>query len=322
MTDRRNKGAFEGIFGPSWSHNSVRHIPCFQAGILSSPNTPPTIMFASRSFSRSLVAVCALALVLAACDSTTPSTITDTPPALISSSAFDMDGESFGSTSAQPGQSTSSVSGPHHTRAYLTVVLVNLAVGVHLIVPSTATVSAGQDTPHVENGTWIWENTMTIFINNVVDVRLEGTPNGSVVDWEMFITSDNLLGQTYDNFILYTATTQIGGGMSTWSLYYDLAGLGRTRVLDADYLQTGAQHELTFSIPESNPNEDARGDSVYYMADGNDRVFDHEVGPGENRLIEWDSATKAGSIMAFDYLDGERYCWNDNLDNTPCVPTL
>ncbi len=268
------------------------------------------------------ISLLALTLIFAACDSTTPGSISGTPPALITSQAFEMDSESFASANAQPGGGTNSVQGANYTRAYATVLLVNLAVGVHLVVPSAATGAAASDTPHVENGTWIWEGRMTVFINNVVDVRLEGTPNGSVVDWEMFITSDNLLGRVYDDFVLYTATTQIGGGMSTWSLYYDIDGLGRTRVLDADHLQTGAQNELTFSVPDSNPNVDARGDSVYYLADGNERVFDHVVGPGQNRLIEWDAATSVGSITAFDYNDGERYCWDSNLDDAPCMPAL
>lgn len=279
-------------------------------------------MFASKSFSRSLVAVCALGLGLAACDSSSPDAITDTPPALISSNAFEFDDESFASTSAQQGQGTSSVHGPHHSRAYLTVVLVDLAIGVHLIAPFKATGSAGQDTPHVENGTWIWENTTTIF-NSVVDVRLEGTPSGSQVAWEMYITSDNLLGQTYDNFILYSATTQIGGQMSSWSLYYNIAGQGRTRVLDADYEQTGAQHELTFRIPDTNPNQGTHGASVDYMADGNVREFNYqEPTPDQNHFIEWDAVTAAGSITAWDYNGGVQACWDSNLDDTPCVPTL
>ena len=281
-------------------------------------------MFASRSFSGSLAAVCALGLVLAACDSGSPDTSPPgTPPALITSQAFNLSDTAFPDNNLIPGSDeTSSVHGPHHTRAFLRVAIVSAAVGFHLLLPSAATDAATQVTPTVENGTWIWENTVNVEGSNVT-FRLEGTPSGSNIDWEMFITSSNFGGEAYDDFILYTATTQINGQMGNWSLYYNIQGQ-RTRVLDADYDETSSTaRELTFSIPDTNPNQDAHGAEVFYMADGDARVFDYrEPTPGQNHLIEWDAVTAAGSIMAWNYLDGERYCWDSNLDDTPCVPTL
>ena len=139
----------------------------------------------------------------------------------------------------------------------------------------------------------------------------------------MYITSSNYGGQAYDNFVLYTATTQIGGLVGDWSLYYNIQGQDRTRLLDAHYEQTGAQHELTFSVPDTNPNQDAHGASVYYMAENSDRVVDYqESTPGQNHYIEWDAVTKAGSITAWNHNNGERACWDSNLDNTHCVPTI
>ncbi|MDX1440744.1 MAG: hypothetical protein R3284_12665, partial [Rubricoccaceae bacterium] len=155
---------------------------------------------------KALALVTVLGLALVACDSPNGNGDPgDTPPTLITADAFDYDGESFPDASAAQAQGT------NHSRAFLTVLIVNTAVGVHLILPAAATNAAGQDTPHVEDGTWIWERTVTVG-NSVVDIRLEGTPSGSMVDWEMFITSDNFGGQAYDDFSLYTATTAIGGG--------------------------------------------------------------------------------------------------------------
>lgn len=93
-------------------------------------------------------------------------------------------------------------------------------------------------------------------------------------------------------------------------------------MLDADYIRTGAQHELTFSIPETNPNPDAHGAEVYYMADGNTREFDfQEPTPSQNHFIEWNAATSVGSITAWNYNNGERACWDENLDNVTCEPS-
>lgn len=273
-------------------------------------------MFASRLSKLSLVGACAFALTLSACDSSTTGSVTDTSPTLLPAAAFGMDVESF------PNGSGPSVQGDNHNRAALTVGLVNLAVGIHLVIPAAATNAATQATPTVENGTWIWENTVPVNLQNVT-FRLEGTPQGSEVDWQMILSSANIGGQLHENFVLYTATSALDGTSSTWSLYYNIEGQGRTRVLDADYDRTGAQHELTFSIPDTNPNEDAHGASVYYMAEGNTREFDYqEPTLGQNHFIEWNAATFVGSITAWNYNNGDRACWDSSLNDVSCVPTL
>jgi len=75
---------------------------------------------------------------------------------------------------------------------------------------------------------------------------------------------------------------------------------------------------LTFSVPETNPHEEARGASVRYEADGTARLPDgYEPTPGRARLVEWDAATGAGSVTAWSYNDGGRACWDANLDAAP-----
>jgi len=258
-----------------------------------------------------------MALALSACDSTTAGGggSDDVAPTLIPPAAFSIDDDSF------PEQSVQSFQGSNHTQAFARVAIVNLAIGIHLIIPAAATNAATQVQPIVENGTWVWENTVPVD-DQPVTFRLEGTPDGSEIDWRMILASATISGQDYTHFVLYTATSSIDGTSSSWSLYYNIEGQGRTRVLDADYLQTGEQRELTFSIPESNPNEGARGDSVTYTSDGNDRVFDYMESPTRNHFIEWNAVTAVGSITAWDWNDGTRACWDSNLDNVPCVPTL
>ena len=174
----------------------------------------------------------------------------------------------------------------------------------------------------MDGATWICENTVNVNGSNIT-FRLEGTPSGSNFDWEMFITVTNFRGEAYDDFGLYTATTQIGGQMGKWSLYYKIQGQ-RTRALDAVYDETSSTaREITFSIPDTNPNQEAHGASVYYMAEGSDRVVDYqEPTPGQNRHIVWDAVTAAGSFTAWDYNNEERACWGSNLDNVSCVPTM
>ena len=271
----------------------------------------------SPRFLRLAVVAALFGLTLTACDNTA----VDNPdqslaPVVLTPSAFSLDADSFPSTSSA---AANVVSGPHHTRAFLTVAIVTAAVGLNLIVPSAATQAATQATPFVENGVWIWQNTVPINGENVT-FRLEADPAGTEIDWQMIISAAYLNGETYDEFTLYTATTAINGRSGDWSLFYRIDGQS-TRVLDAVYDETSSTaRELTFSVPETNPDEDARGATVFYMADGDMRLFDfQEPTPNQNHLVEWDAVTHAGFIEAYDYNGGNRACWDENLNNVDCV---
>jgi hypothetical protein len=189
---------------------------------------------------------------------------------------------------------------------------------VHLIVPSAVTNAAGQADPYVENGTWIWENTVPVN-GTPVTLRLEATPDGTEIDWRMFVSADGLNGADYETFELYNATTALDGKSGTWSLYYDIEGT-RTRVLDADFVVTSTNvRELTFTVPETNPNPDARGSTVRYAGDGTDRFFDwHQEPEDYDHLIDWSATMSAGSITADNYNGGQRACWDEFLQDVAC----
>lgn len=251
-------------------------------------------------------------LALVGCDEAAPGDPSDgTPPPVIAPSAF-----AFDSSLVAGGQNARGAFGQNWLNAYTRVVIVSGAVGVHLFTPALVTAAAVQADPYVEDGTWIWENTMTINTSEVT-FRLEGTPDGTEIAWRMLISSDDLNSESYDAFELYDATTTLDGKSGTWRLYYKIDGV-RTEVLDAEFDVTSeAVREITFIVPETIP--DAGSSTVHYAADGDARLFDWHQEPEDfDHLIEWDEETKAGSITATNYLDGERYCWDENLEDVAC----
>ena len=261
-------------------------------------------------------------LALTGCDEADPGDSNDdAAPPVITPAAFSPDDSADIFASGQNGNvenGASSLFGQNWFNASLRVGIVSAAIGVHLIVPAAATAAAVQADPYVEDGTWIWENTMTINTSDVT-FRLEGTPDGTEIDWRMFISSADLGGESYDTFELYDATTPLDGKSGTWRLFYEIDG-ARTEVLDATFDVTSAdEREITFTIPETNPNPDARGSTVRYAADGDARLFDwHQEPEDYDHLVEWDEETKAGSITADNYNDGERACWDEDLEDVAC----
>ena len=258
------------------------------------------------------------ALVLAACDATDPGTpaADPTPPP---ASVFTLD-PSF-PTDAAPGGQTQLL-GEHFVQGAARVGIVTTVVGVWLAIPAAVTDAATDVEPVVESGTWIWENTVPIN-GTTFTLRLEGTPVGSSVDWTMFVSADRPVnGQTYNDFALYTATTSLNGRVGSWQLFAFDGGT-RTRVLDADYEVTNSTvAEITYSIPDTNPNVDARGSSVRYESNGSARLFDWHQEPEDfDHLVGWDAVLHAGFIEATNYNGGARSCWDPQLNDSPCTAT-
>lgn len=254
---------------------------------------------------RLLVAVAVLAL--AACDSTSPNT--DQAPDLIPAAAFSFDADMGQSSSAR------SAAGLNHFTAAARVGIVSLAVGAHLILPAAVTEAATSAQPVVTDGTWMWASTRLV---NGTDAtfRLEGTPSGATIDWEMRVTTaDPATGDALDDFVLYTAETSLDGKTGTWRLYYRLDGQ-RTEVLRADYDVSGQDRELEFTAVNES---EIQGSSVLYRTEGDTNIFDWMKQPGSVRtLVEWSETSGAGFIEADDYNGGSRACWNAAKDDVAC----
>ncbi len=266
-------------------------------------------------FLSAALVVAAASPVLTGCDATESAADPTPPPA----SVFTLD-TSFPDEAAPGGQT--GVIGEHFVQGAARVGIVTTVVGVWLAIPAAVTDAATDVEPVVQSGTWIWENDVPIN-GTEFTFRLEGTPEGSSVDWTMFVSADRPVnGQTYNDFALYTARTSLNGRVGSWQLFAYEGGT-RTRVLDADYEVTSSTvSEITYSIPNTNPNVGARGSSVRYAADGSARLFDWHQEPEDfDHLVSWDAVSHTGFIEATNYNGGERSCWDPQLNDAPCTVT-
>ncbi|PAP78523.1 hypothetical protein [Rubrivirga marina] len=248
---------------------------------------------------RPLTFLAAVGLALTGCDASDAETDTPAPPAV---AAFVLDTDAFPSDGARV------ASGAHFINAAARVGIVSTVVGLHLVLPGAATEAVTADSPTVTAGVWMWEAT-TAVNGTPIDLALEGTPEGSSIDWRLVVT-----GPEGDPFTYYTATTGLDGETGTWRLFApDADGPVLTASFDVRDLD---DRELTFRVPAG---RDHGGSSVRYATDGDERTFDWTDQPtGDRALIVWDDATRAGSITADTYYGGDRACWDEDLDDVAC----
>lgn len=254
---------------------------------------------------RLLVAVAVLAL--AACDTTRPNS--EAAPEVIPAAAFSFDADMGSSSAAR------SAAGLNHFTAAARVGIVSLAVATHLILPAAVTDAATSAEPVVSDGTWVWSSTRVID-GTEATFRLEGTPEGSSIAWEMRVTMANPeTGDPLDDFVLYTAETSLDGKDGTWQLYYRIEG-ERTEVLRADFDVSDDARELEFTAVNES---EIQGSTVLYRTEGDIKTFDWMKQPGSIRtLVEWSKTSGAGFIEADDYNNGNRACWDASRDDEAC----
>lgn len=282
-------------------------------------NCHPTMVRRTTSLLALLVGLAVLGVGLTGCDSSDPAR--DDAPRVIDPAAFQTDIESFGTASTS---NLESKAGSNFTRSALTVGLVSVVIEANLVIPQAMTAAALNEDPMVDDGTWIWESTTTYTgadgTEKTATFRLEGTPDGESVDWEMYVSStEGPNGNALENFVLYTATTAFDGSNGTWELFYPVEGQ-RVNVLDAEFTaDSESSKSVTFSVPAG--IGEGGGDAVRYTTQDVQRSFAYNRNePAENIVIEWNAETKAGSIQATDYNNGQRACWGPapELANVPC----
>lgn len=261
-----------------------------------------------RSFLRPALAL-ALVGALAACDSADSGGDggggAAAPPTPIALAAFDAGTDAFPDAAASAAGKSAGLT---YANAAVRVGVVSTIVGLNLVLPTLATEAATRRAPELVDGAFVWSNTVEV-LGAPVDVRLTGDPSGSLVDWTLETAPS---GEPF--FTFYTARTTLDGRDGDWSLFKpDADGSVLTADFDAD---SQTDREITFAVPAGN---DGAGSEVTYRVDGTTQVFDFTKQPeGTRALIEWDLGTRAGSITADDYNDGERACWDTNLDDVAC----
>jgi hypothetical protein len=278
------------------------------------------------TFSRALGALLAVLLV-AGCDSGPEDGLAPTP---VPAAAFAFDSsfpQSASLAELDPAQASADPSGAfgfNFLNAALRVVIVNTAVGANLVLPTAITEAVTQNEPSIVDGVWIWNGTTRVGDWNV-NARLEGeiVGDGEEAAWDLFLSGANVTtGESYSDRRLYSARAALDGSEGSWQLFYDIDGVS-TEVLNATFVvRAEDDREITFRVPQSNPDTEARGASVRYAADGTRRVFDwQETTATQTHLVEWTDPAGAGFIEAWNYNNGQRACWDASLNDVACTPS-
>lgn len=192
--------------------------------------------------------------------------------------------------------------------------IVKLILDVNLAIPRALTAAAQQHEPNeVADGEWEWEYS-TQANQNEFGVRLLAITNSqSDVEWRFFVTN-TASDPSLDNALFFQGNTNFAATSGTW-IYFEPASSDQVSTLEWD--TEGDEKFLKLEV--TSDRNDNLGDTIEYSFDGSVKTVTYvDASNSETTTIEYNTETKAGFIISPDHNNGEKSCWDEDLNNISC----
>lgn len=261
-------------------------------------------------------------LWLAACEKN-PTESKSPKPDLPPQSSLAVDLQAFNNNSAaglsKSGAEPTAV-GLHFVAARLTVGAINLAVLTHMSVP-VLTFAAALSQPPVlqDDAKWHWIYSVSNDAGQQFQADLAGwiDESAKVSRWEMRITTSGF-GAPLNNFLWYAGQAALNNGSGQWDIYDSAQPSNSVEAAHIDWDRPSAD-KATLKFTVVKPQVPENGDVLTYQVDGTGRAvtfFDQSANATLD--ISWDAVTNAGYIIAPNYNNGQKSCWDSQLNDTTC----
>jgi len=164
-----------------------------------------------------------------------------------------------------------------------------------------------------DDGSYLWTY---IFVDESVEysVFLYGTPMaGDRAAWRLEVSSNDP-GQPLDHFVWFDGETGEISGF--WQFYEPIDPSNGVPVVRVDFLDGVVEHRLTITV--NGVGHEDEGDILDFReTEFTGAIEFTDASAGETALVEW-HADGTGFLMAPDYNNGEKSCWDEHQRDTEC----
>ncbi len=242
-----------------------------------------------------------------------------TPPNLPPATSMVMDYSNFSSSSIKYTKDADSLTYKNHNWAALNVGVWNIILTVGLAVP-VASFHEAFNHQWVKEGDNLWSWTYSFVAqntNHTAKLTAMYIENKSKVQWDMYITKDNI----YSSFHWYTGFSAINGLEGEWTL--NKSPLEPTPLLNIIWHRNTSTGASDIKYLNVEPGGTENGGYIYYAVTPDtplDATYDI-FNKGQNNLIniQWNRTSKNGRIKDAKYfLNADWHCWDGNFADCIC----
>lgn len=243
-----------------------------------------------------------------------PSSADQEPPTLPPAESMQMNFSEFNEQNSQQG-SAQIASASNFSRAVVTATVMKVIVDVNLAIPR-ALLKAAQNTDAELNGDgeWEWSFSKTEGEHNY-SVNLIATREGDdTIQWNFYVTNSQL---GINNELFFNGRTSADGTEGTWS-YYNLQNPDEEEVSQIEWTVNG-ENDVQLKLEVTSDQNDRLGDYITYTFDGTTKaVVYYDASDDETIEMQLNTETHAGYIIAPNYNNGTKACWNSNFQDIAC----
>ncbi|MDZ7289516.1 MAG: hypothetical protein ONB44_18985 [candidate division KSB1 bacterium] len=265
------------------------------------------------------------ALVLAhvafiSCEKNPAESEKNNPPKLPPQTSMAVDLSLFSSSQGLAKIGQEQMAGANFTNAALRVLVINTTVVAGMSVPVIVWAAAASQQPVLgADGKFHWIYTVQSGAQ-IFQADLAGwidVPARQSV-WEMYITSTTHV-PALAKFLWYSGRANLDATSGYWEFFDDKTPATNTKVLRIDW-QSTAPDKATLTFLVVKPGVPENGDQLTYRVDGVLRqitLFDKSANTTLD--IGWNAQTGAGYLLAPDYHNGQKACWDENRNDVVCT---
>ena len=259
-------------------------------------------------------------LALVSCDKNPTESEPGNPPQLPPKESMAIDLSLFTNSQGAAKAGEMQVAGANFNNAAFRVLVINTVVAASLLVPVAVFAVAASQTPTFgADGKFHWIYSVQ-HGGQTFEADLAGwldVPAGQSV-WEMYISSPTHQ-PPLNKFLWYSGRANFDATSGYWEFFDDNTPTAGVKVLRIDW-QVAAEDNATLNFRVVKPNVPETGDELTYLVAGAGRTitaFDQSA--NTTLEITWDAQTGAGYLIAPDYNNGEKACWDANRDDVACT---
>ena len=244
---------------------------------------------------------------------------TEKPP-LPPLSSMQLDLSFFSGGAAHTGKASGiETPGPNFNNAALRLLVINATVTLAMAVPVATFGAAISQQPVLQSdGKYHWVFSVTEN-GKTYQADLAGSldlANAESV-WEMRITLPNAT-PAINNFLWYSGRAKLDNSAGEWHVFDPLQPDAGIEVLHIDWSHPSSE-EATLIFTIVKPGIPENGDKLTYSSIDTDRdVVLLDQSSGDSIQIHWDAVTGEGYLIAPNYRNGEKSCWDGQQNDTTC----
>lgn len=250
--------------------------------------------------------IVAAGLFFSSCNSTDSSS--DRPPEIPPSESMAVD---ISEMQTAGKQSTAKAAESNFSTALVATSFAKVILQANLAIPRALLAGAENHSAELEDGEWVWSYESSTEGNSygvrlVADVESE-----EEVNWNFFVTNSAL---NMEDELFFSGTSNFDATSGTWTYYSIQSGEEISTVSWAR-----GEDMASINLEVTSDRNDRLGDSISYDFDGETKTVIYlDASTQETTTISFDTETKAGFIISPDYNNGEKSCWDSDLNNISC----